>query len=259
MNLLSVSKLNVNENISISFTKGCAIISNKVTLMNLGLVEENGLYLLQKQVSRSVFAGTISLSVWHNRLGHTSYAQMKHILSVLNYFNTSIVDFHCDVCYSTKRTKLPFPKSASKSESHFDLLHLDVWGGFSSSIHDGKRYFMIVVDDHSRFTKVYLLSCKYKCFTLFINLYPKAGAGPASNRSSFILLLDRPHSHPSQIPPSWTEGTCLTHSQERVLVTKAPDVIKNGPRSFSNGDLALIYPRSRTGVCIIICHKLKRR
>lgn len=41
------------------------------------------------------------------------------------------------------------PHHASTS---FALIHIDVWGFYRVPTHDGKRYFMTVVDDHTKFT-----------------------------------------------------------------------------------------------------------
>ena len=55
-------------------------------------------------------------------------------------------------CDLSKQHKLPFTKSDTMCDSCFDLVHLDIWGPIIiPSIH-GHKYFLTVVDDHSRHT-----------------------------------------------------------------------------------------------------------
>ena len=46
------------------------------------------------------------------------------------------------------------------SDNPFDLLHIDAWGPFSTSTVEGYRYFLTIVDDHTRLTWIYLLRAK---------------------------------------------------------------------------------------------------
>ena len=44
--------------------------------------------------------------------------------------------------------------------SCFDLVHADIWGPYSTPSLNGSRYFLALVDDHSRCTWVYLMKHK---------------------------------------------------------------------------------------------------
>jgi len=69
-------------------------------------------------------------------------------------------NYVCDICHFAKQKHLPFSLSASHASSNFELLHLDSWGRLSvASIH-GHRYFLTIVDDHSRFLWIILLKIK---------------------------------------------------------------------------------------------------
>jgi len=68
----------------------------------------------------------------------------------------------CDICHFAKQKHFPFSISESHASSNFELLHLDIWGSLSvSSIH-GHRYFLTIVDDHSRFLWIILLKTKFE-------------------------------------------------------------------------------------------------
>lgn len=44
----------------------------------------------------------------------------------------------------------------------FALIHCDIWGPFKVPSSQGHRYFVTIVDDHSRYTWIYLLKQKYE-------------------------------------------------------------------------------------------------
>lgn len=66
---------------------------------------------------------------------------------------------HCEACAKGKSKKNSFPRSDSESEDILELLHVDLAGPFSNSIKGGK-YFMVIVDDRSRYYEVYILKNK---------------------------------------------------------------------------------------------------
>jgi transposase InsO family protein len=66
----------------------------------------------------------------------------------------------CDVCHFAKQKRLPFTLSTSIATSKFDLLHLDIWGPLAIPSVHGHRYFLTIVDDHTRFVWIILLKQK---------------------------------------------------------------------------------------------------
>ena len=49
----------------------------------------------------------------------------------------------------------------------FDLLHIDTWGPFSVTSNEGYKYFLTIVDDHTRVTWIYLMRTKDEVLTVF--------------------------------------------------------------------------------------------
>lgn len=78
----------------------------------------------------------------------------------------------CPVCPLTKQTRIPFPASVSRASFPFDLLHLDVWGPYRHSTHNGFRFFLIIVDDNSRMVWVFLLKFKSDVFGTLKSFLP---------------------------------------------------------------------------------------
>ena len=72
-----------------------------------------------------------------------------------------IEKFVCDVCEKAKHKRHSY-----QSESHetrktpFDLIHSDKWGSTPSNGLHGLRWFLVFVDDCSRFSWIYLLKHK---------------------------------------------------------------------------------------------------
>jgi hypothetical protein len=76
----------------------------------------------------------------------------------------------CDICQFAKQKRLPCTLSTSKASHNCELLHLDIWGPYYvNSIHN-HRYFLTIVDDHSRYTGVILMRGKYEARSHVQNL-----------------------------------------------------------------------------------------
>lgn len=110
-------------------------------------------------------------TIWHLRLGHIPEERMRMIeeLKDVKMEPNEI----CITCPQAKQTKLPFPHSQSRALKPFELIHLDIWGPYRVAARGGYKYFMTIVDDHSRMTWVNLLKHKDEAFEVikkFIHL-----------------------------------------------------------------------------------------
>jgi hypothetical protein len=59
-----------------------------------------------------------------------------------------------------KQKKLSYTLSSSQTSKWFYLLHMDIWGPYSTATLHGHKYFLTIVDDFSRFTWLVLLKGK---------------------------------------------------------------------------------------------------
>ena len=105
--------------------------------------------------------------LWHWRLGHAPMNRISKIEG-LKGFKEECGDV-CITCPVAKFTKLPFGTSESRAEKVFDLIHIDIWGPYRVSTRMNHRYFLTLVDDHSRVTWVHLLKHKSDAFTAIQN------------------------------------------------------------------------------------------
>ncbi|CAN1261615.1 Retrovirus-related Pol polyprotein from transposon TNT 1-94 [Linum perenne] len=161
-NLLSVSRLTENGAYKAVFSSSLCEFQDTRNSQTIGIAELcRGLYWLRssdsslpdKNVVSHCFASFFDL--WHFMLGHGSLDNLCKSLG-----SKSSSDFHCRVCPLAKQQRLKFPCSDSQANNTFDLIHVDIWGPYSTPTFDGHRYFLTIVDDKSRFTWVRLMTSK---------------------------------------------------------------------------------------------------
>ena len=79
----------------------------------------------------------------------------------------------CNVCPLAKQKRLPFPFNNKINSCAFDLIHLDVWGPYTTFTLDGFKYFLTMVDDATRATWVYLMKSKSEVRSLITSFYSR--------------------------------------------------------------------------------------
>ncbi|GJZ35072.1 copia protein, partial [Tanacetum coccineum] len=130
-NLISVRRLSIDNNISITFDPFGFTVKDYKTGIHLMRCDSSGdLYplttsALQKVTSPSTFAA-FSQDLWHKRLGHPG-ANILNLLKNKNYIecNRTKASPLCEPCVFGKHVKLPFNDSTSRTFSPFDIVHSD--------------------------------------------------------------------------------------------------------------------------------------
>jgi hypothetical protein len=117
---------------------------------------------------------TAPLHIWHSRLGHPSHSALNKLLqhALIPCNGSSKINKLCDSCQISKSKKLPFPDSHRISTHPFELIHSDVWTSPILSL-GGCKYYVLFVDDYSRFSWLYPLKSKSEvlpCFSKFKKL-----------------------------------------------------------------------------------------
>ena len=64
---------------------------------------------------------------------------------------------------------MPFNTSESISTDIFDLIHSDVWGPSSISSIGGSQYFVVFVDDYSRYSWIFNIKHHFKLLQVYSN------------------------------------------------------------------------------------------
>jgi GAG-pre-integrase domain len=111
-----------------------------------------------------------SVDLWHARLGHPSSSITLHLLKTSNLScNSNKLSTYHD-CLLAKSHKLHFFPSNSTSTLPLELVHSDVWGPCRVASFNDFQFYIIFVDDFSRFTWIYFLENKsevphiFSCF-----------------------------------------------------------------------------------------------
>ena len=110
--------------------------------------------------------------LWHGRLGHVNFHALKQIVDKDMVGGVPLIqhpDQVCQSCLTAKQTRKPFPRSVLwKIDEPLQLVHVDLCGPITPSTLAGNKYFMLLVDDCTRWTTVYMLKSKDQAVDAFI-------------------------------------------------------------------------------------------
>ena len=110
---------------------------------------------------------TSSLALWHSLLGHESISRVKQLVSRGLLGSVSNKSFDCMPCQFGKHTALPFNNIVSHALFSFVLICFDVWGPSPISTPGRSHYFVIFVDDFSRYIWIYLFKNRSKLYQIY--------------------------------------------------------------------------------------------
>ena len=127
----------------------------------------NRLYTVELEITRPVclkaMAGEDAWR-WHARYGHLNFDALRKLAQDGMVRGMPLVehaDQVCDSCLVGKQRRAPFPMEANyRADYRLDLVHGDLCGPILPPTHGGKRYFLLLVDDKSRYMWIVLLSRK---------------------------------------------------------------------------------------------------
>jgi transposase InsO family protein len=114
--------------------------------------------------------GTINdnSSVWHSRLCHVNFGLMLR-LSSLNLIPdlTIVKGSKCHSCVQSKQPRKPHRAAEERNLAPLELIHSDLCEMNGVLTKGGKKYFMTLIDDATRFCYVYLLKTKDETLDYF--------------------------------------------------------------------------------------------
>ncbi|CAI7820268.1 unnamed protein product [Closterium sp. NIES-54] len=105
---------------------------------------------------------------WHHRLGHPSLPRLRGMVSraLVSELPNSLPPLPpgpaptCVPCVEGRQRAAPHSSSFPPTEAPLQTLHMDVWGPARERGQGHERYFLLVVDDYSRYTTVFPLRSK---------------------------------------------------------------------------------------------------
>ncbi|KAI3514490.1 hypothetical protein L1887_12931 [Cichorium endivia] len=177
--LLSISKLTLDHPVDVLFSQPFFNIQDRKTkqVIAQGLCED-GLYVLRDTPMALLATSGVSkqapFEIWHIRLGHVSFNVISFLqkLGVLHVTSVLPKPISCKPCQLSKTQRLPFDLNINRSSHPLDLIHCDLWGP-APIMSDGYLYYVVFVDDYSRFSWFYPLKTKngfYGVLQAFITL-----------------------------------------------------------------------------------------
>ncbi|CAI7844802.1 unnamed protein product [Closterium sp. NIES-53] len=106
--------------------------------------------------------------LWHHRLGHPSLPRLRsmHSRFLVSGLPRSLPPLPpsfappCIPCVEGRQRAAPHSSSFPPTEAPLQTLHLDVWGPARVRGQGHERYFLLVVDDYTRYTTVFPLQRK---------------------------------------------------------------------------------------------------
>jgi hypothetical protein len=179
--LLSIQRFCKDNDCYFILTDSYFLVKDKHTkAILLAGKSENGLYPLRFQRSSlkaqhaaiALIGIRTSSLIWHYRLGHPA---IDIVSRVVQSFHLPVVPFTsnkmmvCESCQLGKSKRLPFSSSNRCTSTPLHLIHTDIWTSPVASI-SGYKYYIIFVDDFSRYSWLYPLYNKsdaYECFVKF--------------------------------------------------------------------------------------------
>ena len=117
----------------------------------------------------AVVSSIPSLALWHARLNHVSSSQVQQLASRGLLGSVSAENFDCVSCQLGKQPTLPFNSSETISTDIFDLIHSDVWGPSPISSIGGSQYFVVFVDDYSRYSWIFHIKHRSELLQVYSN------------------------------------------------------------------------------------------
>jgi hypothetical protein len=93
--------------------------------------------------------------LWHRRLAHMNPTVMKSLIGGYTHD-----DSMCIVCIQAKHKQKFIRVPVKRTTKPFELVHSDVCGPFSTLTFGDNRYYILFIDDYTRYTSVWLLPNK---------------------------------------------------------------------------------------------------
>lgn len=175
-NLLSVHQFTKdNDCVFIFDSDGFSIQDRQSGKILFRGLSKNGLYPFRVSYPASdisppaAFVGErTSSTIWHSRLGHPSVSTLKSLLPALPLHGSTAISF-CEYCQFAKSSKLPFSSSSTVSHKPLELIHSDVWGPAPVVAEGGFKYYILFIDDFTKYTWFFPLMCKSDVFSVFLS------------------------------------------------------------------------------------------
>jgi transposase InsO family protein len=130
---------------------------------------------------------------WHQCFSHINFTALHKMAReglVRGLPLLSQVEQVCEACLAGKQCRAPFPQKAlGRSTEALQLLHGDICGPITPATPSGNRYFLLLIDDFSRYMWIALLPSKDAAAAAIKNI--QAAAEHKTGKKLLALRTDR--------------------------------------------------------------------
>ena len=153
---------------------------------------------------------------WHSRFGHLNFHALRKLgkqqmvsgLPMIDH-----VDQLCTGCLVGKQRRGAFPREAKfRASKVLELVHGDLCGPITPATPSGKKYFLLIVDDYSRYMWLVLLRSKDEALEAFRKV--KIAAEVESEEKLKALRTDRG----GEFTSNEFKAYCEKHGIKRYLM-----------------------------------------
>jgi transposase InsO family protein len=133
-----------------------------------GLFRLSLAYFCNKSVNHICGMINDNLSIGHSRLCHVNFGLMSRLSSLNLILDITIAKCSmCHSCVQCKQPRKPHRAAEERNLAPLELIHSDLCKMNGVLIKGGKRYFMTLIDDVTRFCYVYLLKTQDETLDYF--------------------------------------------------------------------------------------------
>jgi hypothetical protein len=167
-NLLSVSQL-CKMGYNCLFTDiGVTVFRRSDDSVPFKGVLEGQLYLVdfnRAELDTCLIAKTNMGWLWHRRLAHVGMKNLHKLLKGEHILGLTNVHFEkdrvCSACQAGKQVGTQHPhKNIMTTDMPLELLHMNLFGPIAYISIDGSKYYLVIMNDYSRFTWVFFFAGK---------------------------------------------------------------------------------------------------
>jgi len=109
---------------------------------------------LMKEEHIAFAINTSNEELWHRKLGHFHYVVLMYMQRHNRIRGVPRLEnrlTNCAACQYRKQARKLFPQSAWRATHKLQLVHIDVEGTQRTTSLNGSRYYIIFINDYSRF------------------------------------------------------------------------------------------------------------
>jgi len=120
------------------------------------------------KVVNNIHSNVNETEVWHSRLCHIGFGCMTRLAKMNLILSFTLAKgSKCDACVQAKQPRKPHKAAEERHLGPLELVHSDLCEMNGVLTKGGKKYFMTLIDDSTRFCYVYLLNTKDEALHYF--------------------------------------------------------------------------------------------